>query len=88
MDRTEARRIAAEHNGGHDHPEPGYPLDPTSRDGGHWLYVAHIAHQRGDGWILGWMWRHCPEVPAPGYREHLPDAIDLIGMATRFRDDD
>lgn len=86
MDRAEARRFAAENNGGADLPEPGYALDPNSTNGSHWLHIARIAHQRGDGVMLGWMWRHCPQVPAPGYREDLPGAIDLIGMATRFRD--
>lgn len=85
MDRADARRIAAEENNGVDLPEAGYPLDPASTWAGEWLHTARIAAERGDTQMLGWMWRHCPDIPAPGYRGTLPEVIDHLGYETTYR---
>lgn len=87
MDRATARRIAAQHTGD-DHPQPGYDITPTTTDPHHWLGVARHAARRGDTRMLGWLWRHCPDVPVHGYEVTLPGVIDAIGIVCVSRQDD
>ena len=80
MTREEIRDFAAEHNGGQDLPDPGYDLDPTSADYDHWITIAQQARRRGDAPMLGWMWRHAPDITDGA--DSLLTRIDHMGMCS------
>lgn len=84
-----ARASAYQHLNGDPMPTRNYGLNPDSSLPFTWTHRADTASVMGNVELLAWMWRHCPDIPAPLHEgRSLVSVIDDIGLdAVAMADD-